>query len=191
LGAPKQSGDSAEAAAKPGAANAVSDPVGLSLKCGRNGVVAGTILYSDKHQEEFYAANGILMQQATNSKRVVTMPVKTSEADLFSLRVASYPGVAWVSKRNYVGREKKDGVECLHFADSYLDLKMEAWIRDEDRQPVEVHAGDWIYRFSPVDTYDGDISLSQKFQAAATEQQTKRAALDILRKINERQRATH
>ena len=146
----KKDASSAPDASKNGG-RPISLPVRLSFKAGRNGVTMGTILYSDGRQEEYYVTNGFLFQKTSNSETVLVLPVKDSEMDPASLRVGSFPGVGWLSKENYKGTQKKKDADIWYFTHTeYFGQshepgpKLEAWIRAEDRHPIEAHVGDRI-----------------------------------------------
>lgn len=189
-GVPKEGGPS-----KPGQDKPV-DLERLEIKAGTNNVIVGTIYSSDGSKEVFYIANFYLLQKASNSDRIMTLPVSTSEQDPGSLKVSRFPGLAWVSSSNYRGDVTKQGVECKHYTHQEIvpgfpPINFEAWVRKSDGHPVICNINSEIFfSYGEVAPYLEPVALPDNFKPALAKRDRERAALDAIRRANERQAGT-
>lgn len=162
------------------------------MKNGRNGVSLGAVTYSDGTQEAFYVANGLLLTKASNSDKIAA--VAPSNNDLFSMKVAGFPGTAWITPLYEKGMQVRGEQECHYFLYDVPPgdperpaMKIEAWIQ-KNGYPLEIVIhGEVIYRFGPVTSFDQDIPLPGVYTNVIAKKTKQRAALDLIRKANAKQ----
>lgn len=186
---PKKEKEKEKDAAKPAEeVKKISVPNALLMKSGRNGVILGQIFYTNDRRDTFYVTNGSLLVQASNTNKVFTLSLQTSERNPFSLQVSAFPGTAWIARENYKGAVKKNGIDYLQYelivkiADR--DIKMEALIRKDNRYPGEVKIDEVTYKFEAVTPFSENIPLPESYRAVLAREQDERLALDLMRKQN-------
>lgn len=142
-------------------------PLRLKATIDPTGIEKRELVLSDGNTQVIYIVRGISYQEVPGSQQVLAL--SGSGLDLLDpedFRVPGFPATAWISGKTLVGREDFQGVPCLRFhqppsmdVDGAGLQEMTAWIREADRFPVRIQAGDSTFDFSPVTRFNGSVSL--------------------------------
>ena len=176
---------------EPGAHPALTStiPVRMEKLIGQNHIQQTTITYADNHTSRFYLYDGYILQKYDNSDKIAAFPAETSDPKngIFDvIRGKSFPGIEWLSLKNYEGVEILKQQECykFHIAGSANTdkpgMELQAWIRVADQYPQQIQIGTTLYLFSEVTPYSQNIQLAAAYQDALSRIQSELRTIHTL-----------
>lgn len=168
---------------------ATSIPVRMEKLIAKDHIQQTTITYADNHTSRFYLYEDYILQKYDNSDKIAVFSAETSDPKngIFDvLRGKSFPGIEWLSLKNYVGVEILKQQECykFHIAGSANTdkpgMELQAWIRVADHYPLQIQIGTTLYLFSEVTPYSQNIQLAPAYQDALSRIQSELRTIHTL-----------
>ncbi|XHR30589.1 MAG: hypothetical protein ACFUZC_08500 [Chthoniobacteraceae bacterium] len=166
-----------------------SVPTRVEKLIGKNHIQQTTITYADNHSSRFYLSDDYILQKYDHSEKIAVFPAETSDPKngIFdTLRGKSFPGIDWLTLKNYEGVEIVKQQACYKFhipGNTNTDkpgLELQAWIRIVDHYPQQIQIGNTHYLFSEVTPYSQNIQLSAAYQDALSHIQSEMRAIGAL-----------